>query len=1114
MKFFADLHIHSRYSRATSKELDVEHLWVWAQKKGIAVVGTGDFTHPEWLAELREKLVPTDDGLYELKEELRKPLVDQVPDICRAPVRFMLSGEIANIYKRGEKVRKVHNVVFAPSLEAAARIHTKLEGIGNVRSDGRPILGLDSRNLFEIVLESDPYSFLVPAHIWTPWFSAMGSKSGFDSIEECYGDLTKHIGAVETGLSSDPPMNRRVSSLDPFVLISNSDAHSPAKLGREANIFETDLSYRAIYDALHNRSNRGLCGTVEFFPEEGKYHFDGHRKCGQRMHPRDTLATGGLCPACGRAVTVGVMARVEQLADREEPGRPDSWRPHHSLIPLPEIIGDAFGVGAGSKRVLRACNEALENLGNEFSILCDIPLEEIRSVSGALVAEGVRRVREGEMKVEAGFDGEYGVVRIFDEDDRAELSGQTVLFDDLMFERHSAPETTFIPVVSEPMEVVRESSTDKSSPAGLPLVPFSNGVPSGDPRLIGLNAAQISAVTHNGSHLLIIAGPGTGKTHTLTRRIELLTDTLEENENILAITFTNKAARELSERVGSRVGALQERIFVGTFHKFALRILRENGVGAVLPECFRVAAPEDCEHAAQIAWPDLGRSERNSRLEDISRWKANACQGDAPQGISEYTTVLQEGGFVDFDDLLIETIHLLQSNDALRSAIHNTYPQVLVDEYQDVNAAQQAFLRAVVGPRSYLTAIGDPNQAIYGFRGANVGFFHAFSTDFPGTAKVYLTHNYRNGADILTAGGQVIRTEADPSVPELKALVDHGGVLSIHSASTHKAEAEFVVHTIEQMVGGTSMFSHDSGRADSSGDAVRSFGDFAVLYRIGTQQDVLAEAFERSGIPYQTSGRKKPSEEESAACFIDALHLAYRGNLTPSRTNRVVRTIMGFDDPYIRNRIGRSPQPSLAELKGIALNMPRLKPVVDCLEDLWDMVEERGVSAGLKQFAGLSSVKKHLELQVESRGAWRTLERIAEERNRDLRGFLNEITLCRSEDTAGHSEHVSLMTLHAAKGLEFPVVFMVGCERELLPLSLPGMHSEPEEERRLFYVGMTRAREQLFMTRGKKRTLYGRTWEPAASPFLFDVEERLKRYETSANPKRRDRDDAEQLSLF
>ncbi len=1114
MKFFADLHIHSRYSRATSKELDVEHLWVWAQRKGIAVVGTGDFTHPEWLAELKEKLVPVGDGLYKLKRDLAEPLTDQVPLACRAPVRFMLSGEIANIYKRADTVRKVHNVVFAPSLEAASRIQMKLESIGNIRSDGRPILGLDSRILLEIVLESDPHSFLVPAHIWTPWFSAMGSKSGFDSIEECYGDLTKHIGAVETGLSSDPPMNRRVSSLDPFVLVSHSDAHSPSKLGREANIFETDLSYGAIYRALHDPSDRGLCGTIEFFPEEGKYHFDGHRKCGQRMHPRETRASGGLCPVCGRAVTVGVMARVEQLADRDEPGRPDSWRPHKSLIPLPEIIGDAFGVGAGSKRVLRAYDEALQSLGSEFSILCDIPLEEVRSVSGTLVAEGVRRVRSEEMKVEAGYDGEYGVVRIFDDDDRAELSGQTVLFDDLMFERSSAPETTYIPVVSEPMDRFREAHKLEANSTVSPSTPAMGELLAGDTRLTGLNAAQVSAVTHEGSHLLIVAGPGTGKTHTLTRRIECLTYTLKENESILAITFTNKAARELAERVGKRTGPFQERIFVGTFHRFALRILRENGVGAVLPECFRVATPEDCEHAAQTAWPDLSRSERGSRLENISRWKANVCRGEAPEGTDDYTTALRERGFVDFDDLLTETIHLLESNRALQSAIHEAYPQILVDEYQDVNAAQQAFLKAVVGPSCRLTAIGDPNQAIYGFRGSDVGFFHAFIRDFPGTTVVHLTHNYRNGAGILSAGGQVIKIGADPSVPELTSLVDHGGIVSVHSAVTHKAEAEFVVHTIERMVGGTSMFSHDSGRADSAGDASRSFGDFAVLYRIGAQQDALAEAFERSGMPYQTAGLRKPAEEEASASFIDALLLAYRGHLAPLRANRVVRVIMGFDDPYIRNRIDQSPEPSLAELKGIALNMPRLTPAIEYLEDLWDLVEERGLSAGLKRFAELSSIKKQLESQADARSAWHTMECIAEEKERDLYGFLSDMTLCRSEDVAVDTEHVSLMTLHAAKGLEFPVVFVVGCEKGLLPLALPGLHSDPEEERRLFYVGMTRAKEQLVLTKCKKRVLYGRTYEPAASPFLFDIEERLKRYEETTRPKGRAHGDAEQLSLF
>ncbi len=316
MKLVADLHLHSHYSRATSKDLTFEHLARWAQLKGVHIVGTGDIAHPGWLQEMRAKLEPAEDGLFRLKEEYVAAVREQIPPACQGTVRFMLAGEISNIYKRHDAVRKVHNVIFAPTLEAVEKIQFALEKIGNIRSDGRPILGLDSRDLLEIVLNVDPRCYLIPAHIWTPWFSLLGSKSGFDSVEECFGDLTPHIFALETGLSSDPPMNWRVAALDRYTLVSNSDAHSPQKLAREATLFDTELTYDALFHALQTGDSRTFRGTVEFFPEEGKYHLDGHRKCGIRWEPPITLAHNGICPVCGKGVTVGVMHRVETLADQ------------------------------------------------------------------------------------------------------------------------------------------------------------------------------------------------------------------------------------------------------------------------------------------------------------------------------------------------------------------------------------------------------------------------------------------------------------------------------------------------------------------------------------------------------------------------------------------------------------------------------------------------------------------------------------------------------------------------------------------------------------------------------------------------------------------------------
>ena len=377
IRFYADLHVHSKYSRATSRDLDLEHLFAWAARKGIGVVGTGDFTHPAWRAELKDKLVPAEPGLFRLRGEIEQAIARALPPGCQAPVRFMLSVEISTIYKKTDKTRKIHHLIYAPDFAVADRISERLARIGNIASDGRPILGLDSRDLLEITLTSSPDAYFIPAHIWTPWFAALGSQSGFDSIKECYGDLADHIFAVETGLSSDPPMNWRLSMLDRYRLVSNSDAHSPQKLGREATTFDCALNYFAIRKAIE--TGEGYVGTVEFFPEEGKYHLDGHRKCGIKLSPRETLAEGGRCPVCGGPITIGVLHRVEQLADRSEEAAlpPPTGGEVSNLVPLPEVLGEIAASGPSSKTVERGYGRLLAALGSELSILQSVPLEDI-----------------------------------------------------------------------------------------------------------------------------------------------------------------------------------------------------------------------------------------------------------------------------------------------------------------------------------------------------------------------------------------------------------------------------------------------------------------------------------------------------------------------------------------------------------------------------------------------------------------------------------------------------------------------------------------------------------------------------------------------------------------
>ena len=410
MKTIADLHIHSRFSMATSKEGTPENLDFWARKKGISLIGTGDFTHPVWREELKERLVSEGNGLYHLRDAYVKEESRKFPG---EGTRFVVSGEISSIYKKNGKTRKVHNVILLPSLEAADAMAQRLEKIGNIHSDGRPILGLDSHDLLEMMLDVCPEGILIPAHIWTPHFSVLGAKSGFDSVEECFEELTPYVHALETGLSSDPAMNWRISKLDRYQLVSNSDAHSPSKLGREANLLDIDCSYEGLYQAI--QTGEGLEGTVEFFPEEGKYHFDGHRKCGVSLSPVEAERLGGICPVCGKKLTMGVDHRVEQLADRAEGFVKKDGKKYESLVPLPEVISACMGYSTASKKVQGCFEQMIQTLGTEFDILRNVPSEDIKSCAGERIAEGIENVRNGKVKRIPGYDGEYGKIRLFDE---------------------------------------------------------------------------------------------------------------------------------------------------------------------------------------------------------------------------------------------------------------------------------------------------------------------------------------------------------------------------------------------------------------------------------------------------------------------------------------------------------------------------------------------------------------------------------------------------------------------------------------------------------------------------------------------------------------------------
>lgn len=1050
--FYADLHIHSKYSRACSKDCDLEHLAWWAGRKGVALVGTGDFTHPAWMDELRENLVPAEPGLFRLRPDLERRVSRTLPPACREPVRFLLSVEISTIYKKGERTRKVHHLLYAPSFHAAERITAALARIGNLASDGRPILGLDSRHLLEITLQSDPGSYLIPAHVWTPWFSVLGSKSGFDAVADCYDDLASHIFAVETGLSSDPLMNWRVPSLDGYRLVSNSDAHSPPALAREASMFSTEMDYYAVRAALE--TGQGYSGSVEFFPEEGKYHLDGHRKCGVRLDPEETVAQGGRCPACGRPLTVGVLNRVEELAVHPEGRRPDGAVPFRNLIPLPEIVSEIRGVGPRSKSVLGHIAELVAALGPELTILDDVPLDDVGEAGGELLAEAIARLRRGDVIREAGYDGEYGEIRLFQpgelrrEGKRAVgLSGATD--DSGLFDLPETPTRTpnAAPEASEGVSgPVPDPEVSRTPPRG-PETPLEDDAADGpEPPmegqqdileavaaetrsvLDGLDPDQRVAAAHPGGPLLIIAGPGTGKTRTLTHRVaHLVAERDVAPESCLAITFTRRAAEEMRERLEALLPGRAGRLTVTTFHGLGAMILREQHERAGLPEGFRIAdEAERLEIAREMAGSD---KEARALLTGFDRPDGD----DDREARESFEKRLRDRGLADFTDLLREPVRMLTEDPGLTAHYRERWRWISVDEYQDVDETQYALLRLLAGAEGDITAIGDPDQAIYAFRGADVGFFLRFEGDFTGATTVLLTRNYRSAPAIVHGAVAAIRPTSLVPGRVLDPQRPGDRLIHVHESADAQAEAAFVTTTIDRLLGGSSFHSLDSGRADGHHDDHLDFSDIAVLYRASAQAEPLMDALTRAGMPYQ-----KRSHDRLAA------------------------------RPGVRE-IAHELRHHGGELS------TRLKPAVEVLTGPHD--------------------------ETVLRTAAELLTPLAARCGDDLEAFLSELALGAEVDAFDpRADRIALLTMHASKGLEFPVVFLIGCEDGLLPMRLPD--TDEAEERRLFFVGMTRAQSSLYLSSTRRR-------EP--SPFLRAVP---GAYVTRAEPTARRKSRDQQLRLI
>lgn len=1085
MNYVADLHIHSPFSRATSPDCSPAGLAAWARIKGIQIVATGDLTHPGWLSRLQQELEPAEPGLYRLKDESSIPAMLPGLPPNDAPVRFLLSAEISSIYKRHGQTRKVHNLLYLPDFAAAQRLNAKLAGIGNIESDGRPILGLDSRNLLEIMLEASSDAFMVPAHIWTPWFSLFGSKSGFDSIEECFGDLSEHIFALETGLSSDPDMNRLISGLDHCALISNSDCHSPSKLGREANLFNTGFDFYSLRDALKENRKDRFVGTIEFFPEEGKYHFDGHRDCKVCLDPHESRKLGNRCPVCGKPLTIGVHHRVLELADREKPLYRADSPGFHSLIPLPELLGELLQVGPASRAVTDQYAKLIVRFGSEFNLLLHTPLDQLRDYE-PLFAEAVGRMREGRVLRHSGYDGEFGTIKVFEEGELVQLAGQTSLFGEpagLKRGRRKTTEKVPLPVLP-PLELTRPESVLPSGP----------------------NQQQQAAIQAGGRRILVAAGPGTGKTFTLISRLARLLEQGAEPSRVVAITFTNRAADELRERLKKRCGAAAAQVFVGTFHRFCLERLRAANPGLA------VVGPEERERLLRRLFPELGVSERSRLTAELAaHFLRSAAQ--LSEQVQRYVDELLRLNAIDLDAVVPVFVQLLAADPQLCEQLQHQVGYLFVDEFQDLNRSQYDLVQ-LLALGAEVFAIGDPDQAIYGFRGSDLRYFFRFAEEL-GTVLLSLSTSYRSAPAIVQGATALISRnlirsglllQSDSSCPPQ-------GSIEVHTTPSAAAEAELIVRRIEELLGGIESFSLATGRGgEQQAGGSLGFGDIAVLFRLGRQAEELSVALNRRGIPFQLVGATPyylSHGLRAAYYFIQAA----AGSQSMAEWLELLAALKGVGASTVERLDAVLPLQGdfLAAAGQIKKPAAALKSALAGLSKQLEDFRRDAAREGLG--TALGPVLRYLELDDAGEGG-RRLVQLANSFGTDLTAFSQHLRQYASATVYDpRAEAVTLMTCHSAKGLEFPVVFMVGLEEGIFPCTLMGP-PDVEEERRLFYVGLTRARERVILTAARRRPWAGNGEQHTISRFIAELPAELLTHPEPHRQHRKPQDPTAQMELF
>lgn len=1133
-QFRADLHIHSRFSRATSKKLTIPLLAAWARAKGLDVLGTGDFTHPKWRMEIAEHLLFDEKtGLYVLKDP---SAINTLPDApasgSRQPAHFMIQGEISSIYKRDGKVRKVHNLVYMPDLESAERFCAKLGEVGNLHSDGRPILGLDSRDLLEMVLETHPQAFLIPAHVWTPWFSLFGSKSGFDTLEECFGDLSQEIFALETGLSSDPDMNWLWSALDRYRMVSNSDAHSGENLAREANLFSGEMSYSGILTALkatpgtdeEKALQTRFEGTLEFFPEEGKYHFDGHRNCGVFLDPFESRKQGGICPVCGKPLTEGVYTRVLELADRDNPRQPDGQPGYRSLIPLPEVLAEIAGSGVKSQKVSRRYESLVTQFGTELDILMEVPIPDLSHADPPL-GEAVARMRRGEVIRQGGYDGEYGVIRVFTDKEVQDIRvlgyvrspGAMGLLETAPLtnepDKKSAPTNSKVEepglgllaygqkvmhamkaAVSSMAGKDEETGTQKSDTLSLknePQLPqpeATKNIPSAPvnkpvlekepaPQMNLLHCAkphktssrfsksgnpeQQKAVAAGPGPVLVLAGPGTGKTHTLISRVLRLIKDGVPAKHILAVTFTRRAAIELDERLKEALG--ENPIPTSdTLHALAFALWSRMHDTPVLLS----------ETSARRVFMEVNTGEKAALLRNawskinLARERREPCPKEYAQLFMNYERQKSSWNLTDYTDLLEFWYEQIT-----HGLCRVPWTHVLVDEVQDLSPLQLSLIKGLL-PESGngFFGIGDPDQSIYSFRGAHGDALTFFKETWPHLHVAALKQNYRSAPKILSASAALMSGHSVSGA--LTPTVSLPSQLKLFEAPSAESETTWIAERIQELLGPTSHTLLDAMATEAPlfGGEPLGPGDIAILVRVKSLIPGLKSFLNRRGLPVSAPEQEAFWTEPRVQAILQA-----------------VGVFLGIAPNQEAEHIN-CPDRILA--KGPLSISAYLRETPPFDELFWQSAEFKALRKAFETHGGWPGLINWINLQT-------------------------ELELVRRK-----SQKVQIMTMHAAKGLEFRAVFLPGLEDGLVPFlgaeALTGHvvrdeHMNVDEERRLLYVAMTRARQALYLSFAHKRNLYGREIHLSLSRFVKTLpEDILQRSVLKEHRVRR----TKQLTLF